>query len=166
MRVAASAPQLTATCPPPPLASLYPTGPDQIALALPPRAQVLSFAALLFGASRAVGVEIDREALLVSRLNAEENGLGERFEALLPEQEAEGETFPVVVANILAGTLTELQPLIASRVAPGGTLLLSGIWREEQAARVLAAYEDAVEFEAPRYSEDGWALLTGVRRAD
>ena len=44
---------------------------------------MLAFAALLFGASRAVGVEIDREALAVSEHNARNNGMDERFEALV-----------------------------------------------------------------------------------
>ena len=31
--------------------------------------------------------------------------------------------------------------MIASRVAPGGTLLMSGIWEKEQVQNVLEAYE-------------------------
>ena len=62
---------------------------------------------------------------------------------MLPDAEAAAagdERYPLVVANILAGTLVELAPLIAARVAAGGTLLLSGIWGEEQATRVTEAY--------------------------
>ena len=109
-----------------------------------------------------MGVEIDREALAISSLNADENGFGARFDALLPEAEAEREaTYPLVVANILAGTLIELQPLLTSRVAPGGVLLMSGIWGEQQAAKVLAAFEGAVDF-APPHTKDGWVLLRGT----
>lgn len=124
---------------------------------------VLAFAALLFGGASAVGVEIDREALAISRLNAAENGLSDRFVALLPEAEAERqERYPVVVANILAGTLIELQPLLCSRLERGATLLLSGIWGEQQAFKVLAAYSASVRFE-PTVYKDGWALLQGTR---
>ena len=129
---------------------------------------ILSFAALLFGATRAVGVEIDPEALATSRLNAAENGFEASFVAELPEEEAErGGTYPIVVANILAGTLVELRDVIAARVAPGGTLLMSGIWGEEQAERVQAAYaakgfgDFRVEF-----AEGGWALLETKRELD
>ena len=122
---------------------------------------ILSFAALLFGASRAVGVEIDVEALATSRLNAAENGFDDRFVAELPDEEAaHGQTYPLVVANILAGTLIELADLIAARVQPGGTLLMSGVWGEEQAERVQAAYS-ARGFGpfAVKFAEGGWALL-------
>ena len=127
---------------------------------------ILSFAALLFGASSAVGVEIDAEALATSRLNAEENGLQTSFVAELPEEEAErGGTYPIVVANILAGTLIELCDVIASRVAPGGTLLMSGIWGEEQAERVQSAYA-AKGFANFRleFADGGWALLEATQR--
>lgn len=126
---------------------------------------VLAFAALLFGASHAVAVEIDREALAISLLNARENHMEAQYEALLPEDEAKRKaTYPVVVANILAGTLIELQPLLSSRVEQGGTLIMSGIWGEEQAAKVMAAYESTIDFATPAY-QDGWALLRGMRRA-
>ena len=102
---------------------------------------ILSFAALKFGAARAVGVEIDPEALETSRLNAAENGYGaDAFTALLPEQEDDEATYPLVVANILAHTLIELKELIIGRVAPGGRLLMSGVWGEDQVAKVEAAY--------------------------
>ena len=88
--------------------------------------------------------------------------------AELPDEEtARGQTYPLVVANILAGTLIELSDLIAARVAPGGTLLMSGIWGEEQAQRVQATYEAkgfgpfVVEF-----AEGGWALLEAPKPGD
>ena len=127
---------------------------------------ILSFAALLFGAKRAVGVEIDPEALTTSRLNAAENGYQDAFVAELPEEEAaRGGTYPIVVANILAGTLIELCDVISSRVAPDGKLLMSGIWGEEQAERVQAAYaasgfgDFSLEF-----ADGGWALLEATKQ--
>ena len=129
---------------------------------------ILSFAALLFGAQRAVGVEIDTEALATSRLNAQENGFDASFVAELPEEEAErGGTYPIVVANILAGTLIELCDVIASRVAPGGKLLMSGIWGEEQAERVQAAYSATGmgDFRL-EFADGGWALLEATNLGD
>jgi len=124
---------------------------------------VLAFAALRFGAARAVGVEIDPEALATSVVNAEMNGLADRFVAQLPEEEAATEQYPLVVANILAGTIVELRELLAARVAPGGTLLLSGIWGDEQVHRVLGGFEgtDFGPFEV--VTKNGWALLEASR---
>ena len=124
---------------------------------------VLSFAALRFGAARAVGVEIDPQALAASVRNAEENGLGDRFDAMLPDAEAAAagdERYSLVVANILAGTLVELAPLIAARVAAGGTLLLSGIWGQEQATRVTEAYAAQGFGSCESRATNEWTLLT------
>jgi ribosomal protein L11 methyltransferase len=125
---------------------------------------ILSFAALLFGAESAVGVEIDKEALVTSRINAAENGLGERFEALECEEEEErGGMYPIVVANILAGTLVELADLLASRIMPGGALLLSGIYERDQVERVRSAFEARGVGEWEVEYSGGWALMQGKR---
>jgi len=124
---------------------------------------ILAFAALTFGAAAAVGVEIDREALASSLLNARENGLARRFEAMLPEEEeATRRTYPLVVANILAGTLIELAPRLTAALAPGGTLLLSGIWGEAQVAKVVKAFEAAGQGQLSAFTPiylNGWALI-------
>jgi ribosomal protein L11 methyltransferase len=129
---------------------------------------ILSFAALHFGAGKAVGVEIDEEALTTSRANAAENGFEcpGTFTALLPEEEEElGETYPIVVANILAGTLVELSSLLASRVAPGGHLLMSGIWEGAQVERVIDAFsrQGLDPYFTVEYAEGGWALVRGTK---
>ena len=123
---------------------------------------VLALAALEFGASSAVGIEIDPDALAVSLANAEINGLSTRFSAHLPQDE-EARQYEVVVANILAGTIIELAELLESRVALGGTLLLSGIWGSEQVARVQAAFEDTCLGPFDVVFQDGWALLESSR---
>ena len=55
------------------------------------------------------------------------------------------------------------QPTLSSRVAAGGTLLLSGIWGEAQAAEVEAAF--APDFEGfERSWQDGWVVISARRR--
>ncbi|MEE4464053.1 50S ribosomal protein L11 methyltransferase [Azotobacter chroococcum] len=123
---------------------------------------ILAIAALLLGAERAVGTDIDPQALEASRDNATRNGIDPaRFPlylpAELPQQPAE-----VVVANILAGPLVQLAPQITSLVKPGGRLALSGILTE-QAEEVRAAYADAFALD-PTAEKDGWVRISGVRR--
>ncbi|QQE88257.1 50S ribosomal protein L11 methyltransferase [Azotobacter chroococcum] len=123
---------------------------------------ILAIAALLLGAKRAVGTDIDPQALEASRDNATRNGIDPaRFPlylpAELPQQPAE-----VVVANILAGPLVQLAPQITSLVKPGGRLALSGILAE-QAGEVRAAYADAFALD-PTAEKDGWVRISGVRR--
>lgn len=123
---------------------------------------ILAIAALLLGAERAIGTDIDPQALEASRDNAGRNGIApERFPLYLPEQLPQQQA-DVVVANILAGPLVQLAPRITSLVKPGGRLALSGILAE-QAEEVRIAYADAFELE-PTAEKDGWVRIGGVRR--
>jgi len=125
---------------------------------------VLAFAALHFGADQAIGVELDPIALNISKINADTNGFTKKFVPLDPESEAQQPMrYPIVVANILTPIIIELSGLLSSRVAPGGKLLLSGIWGEEQVARVQAAFSGRVINQFEVIYQDGWALLEGTR---
>ncbi|WP_456270057.1 50S ribosomal protein L11 methyltransferase [Kushneria sp. AK178] len=125
---------------------------------------ILAIAALKLGATRAVGTDIDPQALLASRDNAERNEVREQdFDLYLPEQ-APKSRFDVVVANILAGPLVELAGTIAGHVAPGGRLALSGIL-SHQADEILEAYRDqGLHMNEPRERE-GWVCVEGYRPA-
>ncbi|MDD0841719.1 50S ribosomal protein L11 methyltransferase [Pseudomonas sp. Gutcm_11s] len=123
---------------------------------------ILAIAALLLGAPRAIGTDIDPQALEASRDNAGRNGIDPaRFPVYLPadmpQQPAE-----VVVANILAGPLVSLAPQITALVQAGGRLALSGILAE-QAEEVRAAYEGAFDLD-PTAIKDGWVRISGVKR--
>ena len=121
---------------------------------------ILAIAALKLGAAKAIGVDHDPQALLASRRNAERNGVSERFEVFL-DKEFEATSAPVVMANILANVLIDLQPAIAPLVAPGGELILSGIL-QEQATEVMDIYRETLVFDKPA-EQDGWVLLHAHR---
>lgn len=124
---------------------------------------ILAIAALLLGAERAVGTDIDPQALEASRDNAGRNGIDStRFPLYLPEQLPATQA-DVVVANILAGPLVALAPQITALVKPGGRLALSGVLAE-QADEVRAAYRDAFDLD-PTADKDGWVRISGVRHA-
>jgi ribosomal protein L11 methyltransferase len=90
------------------------------------------------------GGDNDMEAVAVARENADLNGAGDlcRFVHAIGLDEAELQSrapYDLVVANILAGPLTELSASFAAAVRPGGRVLLSGLL-VEQADEVVAAY--------------------------
>ncbi|AVI63341.1 50S ribosomal protein L11 methyltransferase [Halomonas sp. GFAJ-1] len=125
---------------------------------------ILAIAALKLGAVHADATDIDPQALQASRDNAERNHINDQQLALYyPEQLTDG-PYPVVTANILAGPLVELSPMIAGHVAPGGHLALSGILAN-QANDVLEAYQaQGLIMEEPIIRE-GWVRLSGMRPA-
>ena len=124
---------------------------------------ILAVAALKLGAECVIAVDIDAQALLATRENADRNGVLDRVQTTA-EPPAGAATTNLIVANILAGPLTELAPTLAALLAPGGRLALSGLL-EDQAAAVAAAY--AAWFDIGVHAtRDGWALLSGCRRAN
>lgn len=124
---------------------------------------ILAIAALLLGAERVTGTDIDPQALEASRDNAQRNGIAdERFPLYLPEA-MPAEPADLLLANILAGPLVSLAPQLISLVRPGGRIALSGILAE-QTEEILAAYRDAFELD-PVAEKDGWIRVTGVRRS-
>lgn len=122
---------------------------------------ILAIAALKLGARRAFGVDIDPQALLASRDNAERNGVGAALSLSLDDttlQPAE-----LLVANILAGPLEALAPRLAAFTRTGGHIVLSGVLTE-QAATVQNRYAEWFEME-PFVLQDEWARLSGRKRA-
>jgi len=88
---------------------------------------VLALAALLMGVPRALGLDIDAEALRAAAENARLNGLERRLQLTLGGPDAVTGTWPLVVANLLAAPLIELAPVLVRRVGHRGRLVLSGI---------------------------------------
>lgn len=120
---------------------------------------ILAIAAKLRGAGETLGVDIDPQAMVASRFNAENNGADVRF--FLPD-EMPSVVADVVVANILASPLKVLAPALASHCKPGGLIALSGILRE-QAEEVSAIYGEWFEMNPPQPLEN-WVLLTGRKK--
>lgn len=125
---------------------------------------ILAIAALLLGAKSALGLDIDPQAIKASGENAERNGVRDRLALRLTGGEApeENEKADVLVANILAGPLTELAPDIEKLVKKGGHLALSGILGK-QADDVRAVYSQWFDMDEPLIRED-WCRLTGIRK--
>ena len=121
---------------------------------------ILAIAALKLGAARALGTDIDDQALWASRENAVRNGVAERLALCRPE-DLPAEPVDLLLANILANPLIELAPRLAGLLRAGGRLLLSGILAE-QAEGVMAAYAPWIRFD-PVVEQDGWVCLAGER---
>ena len=118
---------------------------------------ILAIAALKLGAAKAIGIDIDPQAIQASRDNAQRNGVSERLELYLPQQMQAD----VVVANILAGPLRELAPLISVLPVQGGLLGLSGVLAS-QAESVCEAYQDLFSLD-PVVEKEEWCRITGVK---
>lgn len=105
---------------------------------------ILALSAALLGFRDVVGFDNDPEAVRVSEENAALNGLAGRVRFFvgdlvsgLADEKGRGD---VVLANIQADVLVKFARELVDAVAPGGTLVLSGILAKEN-AEVRMAFE-------------------------
>lgn len=119
---------------------------------------ILAIAALKLGAKQAIGIDIDPQALQASYDNAKRNGVEDRLQLYLPAEQPENLKAEVVIANILAGPLKELSPVISQLVLPQGDLGLSGVLNT-QAQGVIAAYPENFAFD-PVVEREEWCRIT------
>jgi ribosomal protein L11 methyltransferase len=121
---------------------------------------ILAVAALVLGAKQVIAIDHDPQALEATRDNAAKNRVADRLSihsvGQAPDIQAD-----IVLANILAGTLIQLEPTLASLVVPGGEIILSGILTE-QASEVSQAYTGHFQMQDP-VEQEGWILLEGQR---
>ena len=94
---------------------------------------VLSITAVLLGASRATGIDIDPETIGHALENARLNRVADRVDvhAGRMDHPAIGGRYRIVVSNISAASLTALLPGFSARLHPAGELILSGLLIEE-----------------------------------
>lgn len=124
---------------------------------------ILSVAALLLGAQKAVGVDIDELAVKTAEENAQINGVNGRFTAICGNltKQVSGQ-FQVVVANIVADVIISLTQDVPAYLSPDAVYLMSGIIdsREDD---VLAALSPQFEV-IGRREEKGWVALAAKRK--
>ena len=120
---------------------------------------ILAIAALLLGAARADGCDIDPKAPDVVMENAALNGIGpDRLHAVAGDVLAQGplrrrlgqEKYDVVLANIVADVIIAMSPAVPEWLAEGGVFICSGIiegrQQEVEAALHAAGFEIAAHF--------------------
>jgi ribosomal protein L11 methyltransferase len=119
---------------------------------------ILAIAAARLGAARVIGVDIDPQALVATRDNAQRNRVEVEIRA---SSDARPEPADVVVANILSSPLKLLAPMLTDLVKPGGLLVISGVL-ERQIDDVSAAYAPHLALDVAGLA-DGWACLAATK---
>ena len=124
---------------------------------------ILSIAALLLGADRAVACDIDEKCMDVAYENAALNGVGRdrytvRWGDVVTDQALRqelGGPYDVVVANIVADVIKALASTVRPLVKEGGIFLCSGII-DDRAEEVAQCLRDNGWTIAETRSSEGW----------
>ncbi len=106
---------------------------------------ILALSAVLLGFQDVIGFDNDPEAVRISEENAALNGLASRVRFFTADVQSgladEKARAQVLLANIQADVLMRFAVDLVAAVAPGGTLILSGILAHEN-AQVRTAFEE------------------------
>lgn len=119
---------------------------------------VLALAALLLGARRVLGLDIDEGALRAAAENGRINGAGARLQLARGGPEAIAGTWPLVLANVLAAPLIDMAPALVRRMGRRGRLVLSGIPAAVE-PDVDRAYRRLGLRRVDAKTRDGWVAL-------
>jgi len=117
---------------------------------------VLAIAAARLGAAPVLGIDVEDGAVAWTRHNAAANGV-EVSTSTTPIAEV-ARTWDLVLANVLPVVHEAIAGDVAARVAPTGTLVVSGV-PDEHADRVADLYGEPDLAEVRRTSSDGWTCL-------
>jgi ribosomal protein L11 methylase PrmA len=119
---------------------------------------ILALAALMMGVPRAVGLDIDPDALKIASEHARMNNVADRLELKRGGPDVVNGTWPLVVANVLAAPLIEMAPILVRRVGSHGRLILSGIPSSLE-SEVLQAYVRLGMRHIRSETRAGWTVL-------
>lgn len=132
---------------------------------------ILSIIALMLGARHAVGTDLDPCAVPAVEENKEANHIAaEKFDMMIGNiiddravQDAVGyEAYDIVVANILAGVLVPLTPVVVNHLKKGGIYITSGILDvKEQEVRQAVEAAGLQVLEVTRQGE--WVSITAQK---
>ena len=119
---------------------------------------ILSIAALLLGAKRAVGIDIDELAVKTAIENAQMNKVEDKFEAICGDltDKVSGK-YKIVVANIVADIIVKLTKDIKLFLTDDATYIMSGIidTRKDDVLNCLKDDFDIIEI----IEENGWVAI-------
>lgn len=142
--------------------------PETVLLDVGSGSGILSIIALMYGAKKAIGTDLDPCAVEAVKQNMEANGIRDEdftmmIGNIITEKEIQDKVgylcYDIVVANILAGVLVELTPVIVGQLKPGGVYITSGIIQEKEETVAEAVKSAGLEIvEITRQGE--WVSIT------
>ena len=123
---------------------------------------ILAIAAAKFGAKSVIAIDNDTQAVLSSKENVAKNKCENTITTIHSINQGSDRKCDLLIANILANPLVELEPLFSDLVHTNGILLLSGILKE-QVDRVVKCY--SINFSNIEVANKGeWFRISGKRK--
>jgi ribosomal protein L11 methyltransferase len=124
---------------------------------------ILAFAIARLWPARVLAVDIDPEAVRVTRRNTRDNNLQGRIDTrrsvgYTSDAVRDAAPFDLIVANVLARPLIAMSASTARCLSPGGIVVLSGLLERDARWVVSRHRAQGLVFER-QWCKDGWASL-------
>jgi len=134
---------------------------------------ILAILAIMYGAKHAFGTDLDPCAVGAVADNMEKNGIdSDKFQMIIGniiddksvQDQAGYECYDIILANILAGVLVELTPVIVSQMKKGAVYITSGIINDgDKEKQVINAMEKAGLTVVDVSYQGEWVSVTGQK---
>ena len=121
---------------------------------------ILGISAIKLGAKSVTAIDLDPQAVIASKNNAEKNHVQQEIEITDNNKKIE-KNFNIIVANILAKPLIELAPYFYKKLNKEGAICLSGIL-EGQINIIKDAYLRYFNLSEIKI-KDGWVMMSGIK---
>ena len=121
---------------------------------------ILGISAIKLGAKSVTAIDLDPQAVIASKNNAEKNHVQQEIEITDNNKTIE-KNFNIIVANILAKPLIELAPYFYRKLNKEGAICLSGIL-EGQINIIKDAYLKYFNLSEIKI-KDGWVMMSGIK---
>ena len=121
---------------------------------------ILGISAIKLGAKSVTAIDLDPQAVIASKNNAEKNHMQQEIEITDNNKTIE-KNFNIIVANILAKPLIELAPYFYKKLNKEGAICLSGIL-EGQINIIKDAYLKYFNLSEIKI-KDGWVMMSGIK---
>ena len=123
---------------------------------------ILAIAAAKLGAKSVIAIDNDPQVVVSSKENVAKNKCENTITTIHSINQESDRKCDLLIANILANPLVELEPLFSDLVHTNGMLLLSGILKE-QVDRVVKCY--SINFSNIEVANKGeWFRISGKRK--
>ena len=147
--------------------------PDSEVLDVGTGSGILAILAIMYGAKHAFGTDLDPCAIGAVADNMEKNNISkDKFEMIIGniiddksvQDRAGYECYDIVLANILAGVLVDLTPVIVSQMKKGAVYITSGIINDnDKEHQVIKAMKDAGLTVVDVSYQGEWVSVTGKK---
>lgn len=126
---------------------------------------ILAIYGAMLGANRVVAIDIDPEAINWAEKNIKLNDLSGEIELSSRPIKNQRDSFSLLVANLILGTILDILPDFSRILVPGGWLILSGILKEQVKEVEESLEEYGFHNDRILYQEE-WACLVAKKMDD